>query len=80
MTIYNQAECFIFNSGRNKSEKLNLMGSITVQLASCLFFLVSVALPMLNKHLFFLFGQIQISQTGGQLYGDTSPMVSVLWF
>ena len=56
------------------------MGSITVQLASCLFFLVSVALPMLNKHLFFLFGQIQISQTGGQLYGDTSPMVSVLWF
>ena len=54
------------------------MGGITVQLASCLFFLVSVALPMLNKHLFFLFGQIQISQTGGQLYGDTSPMVSVL--
>ena len=34
---------------------------------------------MLNEQEFHLFGQIQTSQTGGQLYGDTSPMVSVLW-
>ena len=28
---------------------------------------------MLNEHQFYLFGQIQTSQTGGQLYSDTSP-------
>ena len=27
---------------------------------------------MLNEHQFYLFGQIQTSQTGGQLYSDTS--------
>ena len=27
---------------------------------------------------YYLFGQIQTSQTGGQPYSDTSPMVSVL--
>ena len=35
---------------------------------------------MLNKQQFYLFGLIQTSQTGGQLYSDTSPMVSGLWF
>ena len=28
---------------------------------------------MLNKQQIYLFGQIQISQTGGQLYSDASP-------
>ena len=28
---------------------------------------------MLNEQNFYLFGQIQTSQTGGQPYGDTSP-------
>ena len=51
-----------------------------MQLTSYLFCFDSAALPMLNEQEFHLFGQIQTSQTGGQLYGDTSPMVSVLWF
>ena len=28
---------------------------------------------MLNKQQYYLFGQIQTSQTGGQPYSDTSP-------
>ena len=34
---------------------------------------------MWNEQQFYLLGQIQTSQTGGQLYNDTSPMVSVVW-
>ena len=30
-------------------------------------------LVMLNKQQYYLFGQIQTSQTGGQPYSDTSP-------
>ena len=33
-----------------------------------------LCLPMLNEQQFYLFGQIQTSQTGDQLYGDTSPL------
>ena len=50
-----------------KSENANLSGSITVQLTSCLFCLDLAA-----------FGQIQTSQTGGQPYSDTFPVVSVI--
>ena len=32
----------------------------------------SAALPILNQQQFFLLGQIQTNQTGGQLYCDTS--------
>ena len=32
---------------------------------------------MLNQQQIYLFGQIQTSQTGGPLYSDTSPIVSV---
>ena len=47
----------------------------------CLFCLDSAALLMLNEEPLYLFGQIQTSQTGGQLYSDTfPPMVSVIWF
>ena len=56
----------------------NLKGSITEWLTSCLFCLGSAALLMLNEQQFYLFGQIQTSPTDGQLYSDTSPMVSVL--
>ena len=47
--------------------------SNTVQLTSCLFGLDSNALLMLNAQKFSLLGSIQASQTGGQLYSDTSP-------
>ena len=33
----------------------------------------SAALILLNKQKFYFFGQIQICQTGGQLYSDSSP-------
>ena len=36
-------------------------------------FLESATLLVLNEQLFFLFGQIQTSQTGGHPYSDTSP-------
>ena len=49
------------------------MGSITVWLISCLFSLDSAALLMLNLHRLYLFGWIKTSQTGGQLFSDTSP-------
>ena len=49
------------------------MGSITIWLTSCLFGLDLAALLMLNEQQLYLFGQIQTSQTGGQLYKDTSP-------
>ena len=52
----------------------NLMGSITVWLTSCLFCVDSAALHMLNEQKFYLIGQNQISQTGGQPYIDTSPV------
>ena len=52
-------------------------GNITVRLTSCLFCLDSAALVMLNEQHFYLFGQIQICQKGGQPFSDTSPKVSV---
>ena len=73
-------EQFVLNY-QTQSEKF-MIGkiSITVRLTSCSFWLDSAALLMLNEQQFYLFGQIQISQTGGQLYSDTSPlMVSILW-
>ena len=48
-------------------------GSITVQLTTCLTGQDSAALVMLNQIEIYNFGQIQTSQTGGQLYSDTSP-------
>ena len=56
------------------SQQVNnkLRGSITVRLTSCLFRLDSAALLMLNKQQFYLFGQTQTSQTGGQLYSHSS--------
>ena len=59
-------------------ENINFRGSITAKLTSSLFWLVSAALLILNEKQFYLFGQIQTSQTGGQQYNGTSPMVSVL--
>ena len=50
-----------------------LRGSITVQLTSCLFCIDSAALLKLNFQQFYLIGQIQTSQTGGQPNSDTSP-------
>ena len=50
-----------------------LRGSITVQLTSFLTGLDSAALLILNKIQIYKFGWIQTSQTGGQLYSDTSP-------
>ena len=50
----------------------NLRGSITVLLTSCLFCLDSAALLMLNEQQIYLFGQIQTSQTGVELYRETS--------
>ena len=49
-------------------------GSITVRLTSCLFCLDSAALLILNLKQFYLLGLIRTSQTGGQLYSDTSPI------
>ena len=60
-------------------ETTNLRGSIMVALTSCLFCLESAALLKLNEQQFDLFHKIQTSQTGGQLYSDTFPMVSALF-
>ena len=57
----------------SSSENSNLKGSITVQLILCLFCLDSAALLMLNELQFYLFGQIQNSQTEGQPYSNTFP-------
>ena len=51
----------------------NLRESITVPLSSCLFCLDSAALLMLNEKQFYLFGQIQTSQTGDHVCSYTSP-------
>ena len=59
------------------TENTNLRVTITVWLTSCLFCLDLSALLMSTKHQFFLFGQIQTSQTGGQLYNDTSSRLYV---
>ena len=48
-------------------------GSISVWLTSCLIRLDSAALLYSNDQQIYLFGQIQTSQTRGQLYSDTSP-------
>ena len=46
----------------------------------CFIGLDSAALLLLNWEHIYLFGQIQVSQTGGQPYSDTSPcVVSVFW-
>ena len=37
----------------------------------------STAVLMLNDQQVYLFGRIQTSQTGGQPYSDSSPMISV---
>ena len=42
-------------------------------MTSCFTGLDSAALLMLNEQHIYLFGQIQTSQIGGQLYSDTSP-------
>ena len=55
------------------AENTNLRGSIPVWWTSCLYCLDSAALQMLNEQQFYLFSQIQTSQTGGHLYTDTSP-------
>ena len=44
-----------------------------VWLTCCLVCLDSAALLMMNEQQFYLFDQIQTSQTGGQLYSDTFP-------
>ena len=45
------------------------------------YFLDSNALLMLDEQQFYLFGQIQTSQTGGQLYSDPSAYgaCSLVW-
>ena len=55
------------------AENTNLRGTLTVQLTSCLLCLDLAALLTLNEQQFYLLGQIQISQTGGQPYSVTSP-------
>ena len=59
-------------------ENTYLRGSTTVRLTSSLFCLDSAALLMLNEKQFYLLGQIQPCQTGGQSYSDTSPTVILL--
>ena len=44
-----------------------------MRLTTCLFCLDLAALLLLIHHQLYLFGWIQTSQTGGQLYSDTSP-------
>ena len=44
-----------------------------LSLTSCSLCLNSAVLLMLKCKLFYLFGPIQTSQTGGQLYSDTAP-------
>ena len=61
-------------------ENTNLRGGITVWLTSCLLCLNSLVWLRLYEQQFYLYCQIQTSQTGGQLYSDTSPFVSFLWF
>ena len=70
-SIGDPTECFKMT--RVGGEIINLSGSITVWLTSCLFCLDSAALLVLNEQQFKLFGQIQISQTGSQPHSDTSP-------
>ena len=53
-----------------KADNINLWG---IQLTSCLFCLDSAALLILKEQQFYLFGPIQNSQTGGQLFSNTSP-------
>ena len=56
------------------------MGSITVPpLTSWFFGFDSIPLLMLNDEYFYLFGQIQISQKGGQPHSDTSPRYGKYW-
>ena len=49
------------------TENTNWKGNITVWLTSFLFCLELAALFKLNEQQFYMFGQIQTSQTGGQL-------------
>ena len=66
MWLYNKL-FYIFKNGKFHS---------TVDL---FIFLELAGLHKLNEQQFYLFGQIQTIQTGGQPYSDTSPSVSVLW-
>ena len=61
--------------GRYRQRTLTyfIRGSITVQLTSFLTGYDSAALFGFNSQHIYLFGQIKTSQTGGQLYSDTSP-------
>ena len=63
----------------DEAENTSLRGSITVQLTYCLTGLDSADMLMLNKKQFYLVGQIQTSQSGGQPFSDTSPMLSGFW-
>ena len=54
------------------AEITNLRGSITVPLTYYFLFGFSCS-AKLNELQFYLFGQIQTSQTGGQPYSDASP-------
>ena len=63
----------VTNEREIRQENTNLRGSVTAWLTSWLFCLNSVALLLLNEQQFYLFGQIQTSQTGGQLYSNTYP-------
>ena len=57
------------------------MGIISLQPNHLIIFCdLAAALLMLKEQQIYLFGQIQTSQTGGQPYSDTSPMLSVLSF
>ena len=47
--------------------------SLTVQLTFYSISFYSAVFIMLNEQQIYLFGQIQTSQTVGQLYSDTSP-------
>ena len=52
---------------------------ITVRLTSYLFCLDSAALLLLNEKQFYLLGQTQTSQTGGQPYSDTATGQKDFW-
>ena len=67
-----------FESLSKKIIRRYLRGSIIVWLTSGLFCLDSAVLLMSNEQKFYLFGQTQTSQAGGQLSSDTSLKVSVL--
>ena len=63
---FQTGSCLLFQSAFDEvpfKGYLVQWGSITVHLTSCLFCLDSAALLMMNEQQFYLFGQIQTSQT-----------------